>query len=327
MRRLVAALVGVAVAVTPAAMLAQAPATSSAATASRSPTPPRRHRRQRARACRSRRISRRLQADARARSEGDSPLKLEYFVDVYGTAPALRFFTGQDLRYGAVPMSPPTHADMLFQLTPQAFRSPRVDFLGLAYAAAGAGTRKIEDWRYLRDLRAYQKLVESGRNVPAPQPPRQVDVGDRRRPRRARRTLPGPWSRFCKVHFPDMRITVAHSPDSDDAFMHYGLSSGKVPSEGLEFTHLLADIETLNQAAFAGTYEVSAVSFHAYAHLADKYLLLPHGSSMGDNYGPMVVVRQDGPASLDGVTVAMPGELTSAFLALRHVQARRRATP
>ncbi len=114
-----------------------------------------------------------------------------------------------------------------------------------------------------------------------------------------------------------MRITVAHSPDSDDAFMHYGLSSGKVPSEGLEFTHLLADIETLNKAAFAGTYEVSAVSFHAYAHLAGRYLLLPHGSSMGDNYGPMVVVRDGGPTTLDGVTVAIPGELTSAFLALR----------
>jgi 1,4-dihydroxy-6-naphthoate synthase len=114
-----------------------------------------------------------------------------------------------------------------------------------------------------------------------------------------------------------MRITVAHSPDSDDAFMHYGLSSGKVPNEGIEFTHLLADIETLNKAAFEGTYEVSAVSFHAYAHLADRYLLLPHGSSMGDNYGPMVVVRKDGPSTLDGVTVAIPGELTSAFMYLR----------
>jgi 5,8-dihydroxy-2-naphthoate synthase len=114
-----------------------------------------------------------------------------------------------------------------------------------------------------------------------------------------------------------MRITVAHSPDSDDAFMHYGLASGKVPSEGIEFDHLLADIETLNRAAFAGKYEVSAVSFHAYAHLTDKYLLLPHGSSMGDNYGPIVVARKDGPASLDGVKVLVPGELTTAFLALK----------
>ena len=114
-----------------------------------------------------------------------------------------------------------------------------------------------------------------------------------------------------------MRIVVAHSPDSDDAFMHYGLASGKVPHEGITFEHLLADIETLNRAAFEGKYEVSAVSFHAYAHLAHKYLLLPHGSSMGDNYGPIVVSRQDGPSSLEGVTVAIPGLLTTAFLALQ----------
>ena len=114
-----------------------------------------------------------------------------------------------------------------------------------------------------------------------------------------------------------MHITVAHSPDSDDAFMHYGLASGRVPNEGIEFGHLLADIETLNRAAFEGTYEVSAVSFHAYAHLTDKYLLLPHGSSMGDNYGPIVVARNDGPSTLDGVRVAIPGMLTTAFLALR----------
>src|SRR5262245_22922476 len=114
-----------------------------------------------------------------------------------------------------------------------------------------------------------------------------------------------------------MQITVAHSPDSDDAFMHYGLASGKVDNEGIEFHHLLADIETLNRAAFAGKYEVSAVSFHAYAHLTDKYLLLPHGSSMGDNYGPIVVARKDGPSSLDGVNVMIPGELTTAFLALK----------
>src|SRR5687767_13327343 len=114
-----------------------------------------------------------------------------------------------------------------------------------------------------------------------------------------------------------MKITVAHSPDSDDAFMHYGLASGKVPTDGIEFGHMLVDIETLNRAAFEGKYEVSAVSFHAYAHLTDKYLLLPHGSSMGDNYGPIVVVRADGPSSLEGVRVAIPGTLTTAFLALR----------
>jgi 1,4-dihydroxy-6-naphthoate synthase len=99
--------------------------------------------------------------------------------------------------------------------------------------------------------------------------------------------------------------------------MHYGLASGKVPTDGIEFGHLLADIETLNRAAFEGKYEVSAVSFHAYAHLTDKYLLLPHGSSMGDDYGPIVVARTDGPSSLKGVKVAVPGLLTTAFLALR----------
>jgi len=114
-----------------------------------------------------------------------------------------------------------------------------------------------------------------------------------------------------------MKISIAHSPDSDDAFMFYGLASGKVPTGDLEVVHVLSDIETLNRAAFEGKYEISAVSFHAYAHLTDKYILLPHGASMGDNYGPMVVVRNDGPTSLDGVTVAIPGTLTTAFLALR----------
>ncbi|MGD9902652.1 MAG: hypothetical protein AB7U83_04210 [Vicinamibacterales bacterium] len=118
------------------------------------------------------RISRQLRLDQQARRQGDSPLKLEYFVDVYGTAPALRFFSGPELLYGAVPGSAPSHREMLYQLTPQAFRSPRVDFLGLAYAAASAGARKAQDWRYERDLRAYQKLIESGRMAPAPQPPR-----------------------------------------------------------------------------------------------------------------------------------------------------------
>jgi 1,4-dihydroxy-6-naphthoate synthase len=99
--------------------------------------------------------------------------------------------------------------------------------------------------------------------------------------------------------------------------MHYGLASGKVSTDGIEFGHLLADIETLNRAAFEGRYEVSAVSFHAYAHLTDRYLLLPHGSSMGDDYGPIVVARTDGPSSLKGVTVAVPGTLTTAFLTLR----------
>jgi 1,4-dihydroxy-6-naphthoate synthase len=114
-----------------------------------------------------------------------------------------------------------------------------------------------------------------------------------------------------------MKITVAHSPDSDDAFMFYGLASGGVPTDGIHVEHLLADIETLNRAAFDGRYEVTAVSFHAYALVTEKYLLLNHGASMGDRYGPVVVARADGPRSLDGVKVAVPGLLTTAYLALK----------
>jgi 1,4-dihydroxy-6-naphthoate synthase len=114
-----------------------------------------------------------------------------------------------------------------------------------------------------------------------------------------------------------MKIRIAHSPDSDDAFMFYGLASGKVPSGEYELEHVLSDIETLNRAAFEGKYEITAVSFHAYAHLTDKYILLPHGASMGDRYGPVVVAKKDGPSSLKGIRVAIPGELTTAFLSLR----------
>ena len=117
-----------------------------------------------------------------------------------------------------------------------------------------------------------------------------------------------------------MKITVAHSPDSDDAFMFYGLASGAVTVNDVEVDQVLADIETLNRAAFEGKYEVTAVSFHAYAHLLDRYALLPHGASMGDQYGPILVARQDWDASrtsLEGVKVGVPGKLTSAFLTLQ----------
>ncbi|MBV9867908.1 MAG: hypothetical protein JO316_21345 [Abitibacteriaceae bacterium] len=113
-------------------------------------------------------------------------------------------------------------------------------------------------------------------------------------------------------------ITVAHSPDSDDAFMHYALGRHKIETGDIEFKHVLQDIETLNQRAFEGTYEVTAISIHAYAHLHDKYALLPHGASMGENYGPMIVARE--PFSLEAVkqqTVAIPGTMTSAYLALK----------
>jgi 1,4-dihydroxy-6-naphthoate synthase len=114
-----------------------------------------------------------------------------------------------------------------------------------------------------------------------------------------------------------MRITVAHSPDSDDAFMFYGLASGAVGVNGFEVAQVLSDIETLNRAAFEGRYEVTAVSFHAYAHLVDRYALLPHGASMGDKYGPILVAKRPIAGGLAGVTVAIPGLLTSAFLALQ----------
>src|SRR3954463_6333430 len=102
------------------------------------------------------------------------------------------------------------------------------------------------------------------------------------------------------------RITVAHSPDSDDAFLFYGLACGAVDTGGIEVAQVLSDIETLNRAAFEGRYEVSAVSFHAFAHLADTYALLPHGASMGDNYGPIVVARQDGATAVKGHRIAIP---------------------
>jgi 1,4-dihydroxy-6-naphthoate synthase len=125
------------------------------------------------------------------------------------------------------------------------------------------------------------------------------------------------------------RITVAHSPDSDDAFMFYGLASGNVDTGGIEVDQVLSDIETLNREAFNGKYEVTAVSFHAYAHLADKYALLPHGASMGDNYGPIVVCRagelvapmpRGGEGWVKGRRIAIPGTLTTAYLALRLYQ-------
>jgi 1,4-dihydroxy-6-naphthoate synthase len=113
-------------------------------------------------------------------------------------------------------------------------------------------------------------------------------------------------------------IHVAHSPDSDDAFMFYALASGKIDTEGLTYIHELQDIETLNQRAMRGELEVTAVSIHAYAYLSDRYALLPHGASMGDRYGPRLVAREPVTrADIRGKRVAIPGMLTSAYLALR----------
>lgn len=127
-----------------------------------------------------------------------------------------------------------------------------------------------------------------------------------------------------------MKITVAHSPDSDDAFMFYGLAKGKVPTEGLEVSHVLCDIETLNREAMQGKYEVTAISFHAYPYVADKYALMPCGGSIGDGYGPLLVAREPlDPHALAGRSVAVPGTLTTAYLALKLFapQAQTRVVP
>ncbi len=124
------------------------------------------------------------------------------------------------------------------------------------------------------------------------------------------------------------RIRVAHSPDSDDAFMFYALAAGKVDTGDRRYEHELADIETLNRRALAGDLDVTAVSFHAYAHLADRYALLAHGASVGDRYGPRLVAREQRPtdprAALASRLVGIPGELTTAYLALRLYQGAAR---
>ena len=120
-------------------------------------------------------------------------------------------------------------------------------------------------------------------------------------------------------HSSDVReITVAHSPDSDDAFMFYGLATHKVRTPGLRFTHTLCDIETLNQKAHDGVYDVTAISFHAYPYIQDKYALMACGGSVGEGYGPMVVSPR--PFSADEIKtkkIAVPGTLTTAYLALQ----------
>jgi 1,4-dihydroxy-6-naphthoate synthase len=113
-------------------------------------------------------------------------------------------------------------------------------------------------------------------------------------------------------------ISVAHSPDSDDAFMFYGLATNKIRVPGLKFNHTLTDIETLNRKAMDGFYDVTAISFHAYPYIQDKYALMPCGGSVGDKYGPMVVAPKAlGLDELKRMKVAVPGTLTTAYLALK----------
>jgi 1,4-dihydroxy-6-naphthoate synthase len=113
-------------------------------------------------------------------------------------------------------------------------------------------------------------------------------------------------------------ISVAHSPDSDDAFMFYGLATNKLETNGLKFEHTLKDIQSLNEDAKNGVFDVTAISFHAYAYVSDKYALLPHGASIGDKYGPILVSKDPRkPEDIPNMKIAIPGEMTSAFLALR----------
>jgi 1,4-dihydroxy-6-naphthoate synthase len=116
-------------------------------------------------------------------------------------------------------------------------------------------------------------------------------------------------------------IHLAHSPDSDDAFMFYALADGQIDTQGISYVHELQDIETLNGRAMRGELDVTAVSIHAYAYLSDKYALLPHGASMGDGYGPMLVSKTPmSRADIENRRIAIPGMMTSAYLALKLYQ-------
>ena len=116
----------------------------------------------------------------------------------------------------------------------------------------------------------------------------------------------------------ELLLQLGHSPDPDDAFMFYGLAKDKLPTGRYRFKHVLQDIQTLNQRAMKGDLEITAISIHAYPYVADKYALTSCGSSMGDKYGPMIVAREPMTlADLRGKTIAIPGELTTAFLTLQ----------
>lgn len=120
------------------------------------------------------------------------------------------------------------------------------------------------------------------------------------------------------VSSPETEIVCAHSPDSDDAFMFYALATKKIRSRLVTFRHVLEDIETLNRKATEGAYELTAISYHAYPYVADKYVLMSSGSSVGDGYGPMVISsRPFSSSELKGKKVAIPGKMTTAYLALK----------
>jgi 1,4-dihydroxy-6-naphthoate synthase len=127
---------------------------------------------------------------------------------------------------------------------------------------------------------------------------------------------------------PAIEIVCAHSPDSDDAFMFYGLATKKVRSSLVSFRHVLEDIETLNRKAGEGAYELTAISYHAYPYVADKYVLMASGSSVGDGYGPVLVsTREMAPEEIKGKRIAIPGMMTTAYLALKLFEPDFEAVP
>src|SRR5689334_13588520 len=172
----------------------------------------------------------------------------------------------------------------------------------------------------------------SGRSMPSirrrstpftPKPPMLREPLARRPARR-----PAPRNSYPPSPTNMPTIHLAHSPDSDDAFMFWALAAGKIDTGDRRYVHELADIESLNRRALAGELEVTAVSLHAYAYLADRYALLAHGASIGDRYGPRIVARVAPPSdprvALAGRLVAVPGEMTTACLTLRLYQTAAR---
>ena len=131
-----------------------------------------------------------------------------------------------------------------------------------------------------------------------------------------RRDSPDPFPYACRMD--KRKLTLGHSPDPDDAFMFYALAKNLIPTHGFEFEHILQDIQTLNERATRGELDITAISIHAYAYVCGQYALLPSGASMGDGYGPMLVARQRfARGELARKRIAVPGTMTSAFLALQ----------
>src|SRR5579875_1180824 len=170
--------------------------------------------------------------------------------------------------------------------------------------------------------------LRAGTRSPRPRITRPPQLLAEPRPQRSSFSQTLCYTRFARFYLnpvmslsPVSEIVCAHSPDSDDAFMFYGLATKKVRSKLLAFHHVLEDIESLNRKATEGLYELTAISYHAYPYVADKNVLMASGSSIGDGYGPMVVsTRHMKPEDLKGKRIAVPGTMTTAFLTLKLFQ-------